>query len=200
MAKGKAYFNRKEEKDRPLGDFYCTPVSLVEVLLNESYFDPKGNYLDPCCGTGAISGYLEKTGRSVEAYDLYMGETKKDFLDETRQFDYMVINPPFSQWDAFVEHAKKLTKRKLAVIGRLNYFACVGRSNSDIWKGLTSVLVPNRMIDFRGAQRDDGLFHVGGLVSAWFVYDKQMYSTDIVLAVLDVQPWAKLGQFKEEEK
>ena len=197
MAKGKKYFNRKELGDRPLGDFYITPTSLPKVLLNNEYFDPKGTYLDPCCGEGAISNLLASTGRAVTAFDLYSGENKRDFFSYNTSHDYIIMNPPFSQFDLFVEHGKNLTKRKMAVIGRMNYFACVGRSRSGIWEGLSSVHVFNRMVDYRGPYREDGKFHVGGLVTAWFVYDKGLSSPDPVLKILNVQEFACLGQFKE---
>lgn len=194
---GKAYLARKNELDRPVGDFYSTPKSLVDVLLKNAYFDPKGSFLEPCSGDNAIVEVLQGYTQNLTAFDLLKGEVKQDFLTYNKSHDYIITNPPFSLWDAFVQHGKKLARRRVAVIGRLNYFATTGRFNSDIWDGLSEVLVFSRMVDYRTPKRDDGLFHVAGLVTAWFIFDKMAAKADATIKVVDVQQWAKLGQLKE---
>ena len=199
MSKGKAYFNRKEEADRPLGDFYSTPMSLVWELNKKIHIPTDMDILEPCAGQGAIVKALQKDGfTNITSFDLYQGENRQDFLTYRKQHDVIYTNPPFSLFDAFVEHGKKLAKRKLIVLGRLNYFASVGRYQKNLWKGLTHVYPFVRMIDYRTPYRDDGLFNVGGLVTGWFVFDKEATNQHPEVHLIDVQPYAKLGQFKEE--
>ena len=67
MNKGKAYANRKPKSERPKGDFYSTPKSLVwaaeDIIKYEfSIFD---FILEPCAGHGAISKELEKMRMDV---------------------------------------------------------------------------------------------------------------------------------------
>lgn len=194
---GKAYLNRKTEAERPLGDFYSTPRSLVKVLLNNNYFDPKASYLEPCMGDEAIASVLREHAQDVTAFDLYKGEVKQDFLTYNKQHDYIITNFPFSIWDECVAHGKKLARRKLVTVGRLNYLACTGRYKSGIWKGLSSIQTFCRMVDYRGSMREDGHFHVGGLVTAWFVWDTGFTGTDPVMKILDVQEFATLGAYKD---
>jgi hypothetical protein len=200
MKKGKAYFNRKEEADRPLGDFYSTPMSLVWELNKRMGLPKDIDILEPCAGQGAIVNALKKDGfTNITSFDLYHGENKQDFLTYEEKHDIIYTNPPFSLFDAFVEHGKKLAKKKLIILGRLNYFASVGRYQRNLWKGLTDLYVFNRMTDFRCPYREDGLFNVGGLVTGFFIFDKCSTNPDPVLRVLDVQKYAKLGAYKEEK-
>ena len=197
---GKAYFNRKEEADRPLGDFYSTPMSLVWEYVRIKSLPKDTDILEPCAGQGAIVKALQKQGyNNVTSFDLYHGDSTQDFLQYNQRHDVIFTNPPFSLFDAFVEHGKKLAKRKLIMLGRLNYFASIGRMQKNLWKGLTDVYPFCRMIDYRTPYREDGLFSVGGLVTGWFVWDKESSNPDPVLHVLDVQKYAKLGAFKEAD-
>jgi hypothetical protein len=207
VSMGKAYHNRKSERERPVGDFYSTPKSLVWALMNQtdelSSFDP---VWEPAAGTGQICEALHKYGIYSKATDLYPGVhyiQKKDFLDEERMtgeeevWGTIMTNPPFSFWDQFVFRALSLARQKVIMLGRLNYFGCVGRSKSGIWDSLKAVYVFNRMVDYRTPDREDGHFHVGGLVTGWFVWGNRGMNSAPTIHVLDVFKYAALGQYKE---
>lgn len=190
--KGKNYFTRN--CFRP-GDLYYTPFSLVWELLKYEDFE---NCLEPASGEGAII-------KAAKNYDncefIREGDIKKgeDFFDSKSWHGDILTNPPFSLWDGFVFHAKKITDGKICMLGKLNYFGCVGRYKSGIWDGLKTVYIFNRYVDYRTPYREDGLFHVGGMATAWFVWDRDQNPINIPeIRILDVQKYAKLGQFKNE--
>ena len=84
------------------------------------------------------------------------------------------------------------------MIGRLNYFGTCSRYQSGIWKNLKAIYCFNRYVDYRTPSRTDGLFCVGGMATAWFLWDKN-YVGDPIIKILDVQRYAKLGNYKGEE-
>jgi hypothetical protein len=117
-----------------------------------------------------------------------------DYLLTSFDFAQIITNPPFNLWDDFVLKAKKETE-KLLVIGRLNYFGTTSRFNNGIWNNLKSVHCFNRYIDYRTPLRNDGLFNVGAMATAWFLWDSNYEGTP-ELNFLDVQNYAKLGNIK----
>ncbi len=57
---GKAYANKKKKSERPKGDFYGTPISLLWELFKKENKNINKWYdvLEPCCGTGNLSNEL----------------------------------------------------------------------------------------------------------------------------------------------
>lgn len=197
--KGKAYANRKRKEDRPEGDFYSTPKSLVWVaseVIAENF--PSAYILEPAEGDRAISEVLEQWKFQVIGNDLYNGRSKYnyDYLlkDFSRVAEYIITNPPFSLWDEFVAKAKTHCK-KFMFIGRLNYFGTASRLKSGLWNNLKMIYPFNRYVDYRTPYREDGLFHVGAMATGWFLWDME-YTGKPMVEVLDVQEYAKLGTFK----
>lgn len=190
MEMGKAYANRKEEKDRPKGDLYHTPKSLVRELLKVENF----NYPWECaCGDGAITDVFKEHGMAFCHTDISTGT---NFLDQTHQHNGDIMtNPPFSLWDDFVMKGKEFTKNKLCLLGRTNYFGTHSRYSEGIWENLSKVYVFNRYVDYQTPKRDDGLFCVGVLCTGWFIWEKG-YTGDPIIKIMDVQKYAKLGQFR----
>jgi hypothetical protein len=192
----KAYLNRKSVDKRPEGDFYSTPKSLVWVYEDVIKKEFSGDLvLEPAAGMGAISEELHHRFLFdvVNSRDIVNGEDYTD-PEQGKEFTQVITNPPFSLWDDFVLKAKTHCK-KFAFIGRVNYFASVGRYEKLLFKNLKSVHVFNRMVDYRTPYRTDGLFHVGGLVTGWFLWDME-YEGKATIEQLDVQTYAKLGAYK----
>lgn len=193
---GKAYANRKPETDRPTGDFYPTPRSLVweikDVILDEFYQHEVT--LEPASGEGVLVEELNKLGYLTYANDLYRGGL--DYLTTNRFNGYSQVftNPPFSLWDSFVRKSKSHAER-IMMIGRLNYLGTNSRSKDDTWKNLKSIYVFNRYVDYQTPSRTDGLFHVGAMATGWFLWDMS-YSGDPTVHIVDVQKYAKLGGYK----
>lgn len=188
--------NKKEL--RPQNDFYCTPFSLTWELLKKQNIKEAW---EPACGQGSISTPLEKNNIDVFCSDI---DSNFDPTNVSRQFFEFTIapkktiisNPPFSLWDPFVFHAKFLEIEKIIFIGKTDYFSAAGRSKSGIWNHLHHVYIFNRKVDYQTPYREDGLFHVGAMTSAWFVWDIG-YEGSPIIDIIDVQQYAKLGQYKK---
>lgn len=199
-SKKKAYANKKPLHQRPLGDFYETPYSLVWRLLDTGEVSGCPGVVDPCAGRGAIVDALDNDPRfkgKIVGFDLYSRMfIEKDIYDiEPDSFDIVVTNFPFTEWDAMVRKSLEIAP-KVITIGRVNYFGTHDRNVTGFWNHLTNVYVFDRMIDYRTPSRTDGLFHVGALVTGWFVFERDVMGPPI-LEVIDVQEYAKLGAFKE---
>lgn len=195
--KGKAYANRREENDRPIGDFYVTPKSLLWTVKEyiENTFPKDESILEPCSGNGAISTELQKWGYHVVTNDLHFGGV--DYL-QNNTFDenkYVLTNPPFSLWDSFVEKAKAHSN-VVMIIGRLNYLSTNSRLHSGIWEELQDILIFSRYVDYQTPYREDGNFHVGAMATGWFVW-KKGYTGKPAISFVDVQKYATLGNFKK---
>jgi hypothetical protein len=196
---GKAYASKKSEKERPESDFYSTPVSLTWELLKLPIIKNINTVLEPACGGNAISDELIKADKIVVSTDIRTGT---DFLNTNKfdiNFDAVITNPPFSLFDKFVTHAKEVAPIVI-MIAKTNFFGAYQRNVNGIWHDLSHVYIFNRQVDYRSPYRDDGLFHVGNLITGWFVWQKEWSDTHGEVwetSIIDVQKYATLGQIKE---
>ena len=189
---GKAYANRKKKEDRPKGDLYHTPFSLVWKLNEVENFN---SVWEPANGWGAISENLPSWTETVEKISDI--ETGTDFLECTNIWEGDIItNPPFDLWDDFVLKAKELAEGRVCMLGRLNYLGTYKRAGKGIWKHLHRVYVFNRYVDYQTPYRTDGNFHLGALCTGWFIWDKTWNEDYFETRQLDVQEYATLGGFK----
>jgi len=199
---GKAYASKKKKADRPIGDGYNTPRSLVWIAEDIIKKEFRGkDILEPCCGKRPISEELEKMGYDVFDNDLYekflLTITTYNYLEQNyfNRWKYIITNPPFTDWDDFVLKAKTHC-RKFMFIGKTDFFSAHKRNVTGLWKHLKYVYIFDRKVDLQGSLRDDGLFHVGMANHAWFLWDMK-YNGEPRIRILDVQKYAKLGQFKK---
>lgn len=90
---------QKELFDRyvPSADVVYTPEQVSRQII--SYLNPSGVCLDPCKGDGAFYKYLPEGA-------LYCEITEgKDFFDFNDKIDWIIGNPPYSNFKEFLEHA-----------------------------------------------------------------------------------------------
>lgn len=186
---GKNYAQRDEVLKN---DLYHTPESLTMLLLKEERFK---RVEEPACGELSIVNPLQDEGYDVVYTDLVHGD---DFLknEAPKKRNDCITNPPFFLWDDFVKKSKELGYRKTAFIGRGNYFGTVDRYSQGIFDSLKKVYFFNRYVDYRTPRRKDGLFHVGAMLTGWFIWERG-YKGKPEINYLDVQPWAKLGGYNE---
>lgn len=191
--KGKAYANKKSKNERPKLDNYHTPQSLVWELLKCESFN---NVLEPACGGDAIVNAMPDD-IECESSDITTG---KSFFDYDEWNGDILTNPPFFLWDKFVKHALNISPKeaKICMLGRMNYFGTHSRNINGVFDHLAKVYIFDRMIDYRTPYRDDGLFHVGAMVTGWFLWDKT-YIGDTIIKRMDVQKYAKLGPYDVDE-
>lgn len=195
--RGKAYANRRAKEERPEGDFYETPRSLVWMLQETGELHGLQNMLDPCAGNGRIVSALRecRPNSTIRGYDLFTGygEGTVDFLDAGQDCPAIVTNFPFSQWDSMIRHALEVSELVIT-IGRLNYFGTHARNVSGLWRNLKRVYAFDRMVDYRTPDREDGCFHVGALVTGWFIFHRKPKKA-ICIEILDVSRYATLGAY-----
>lgn len=178
-SKGKNFSCNNTGK-RKASDFYETPYSMTEQLLNIELFDLNGTTLEPACGKGAITYVLEKHGfRQITSYD-----KERDFLKEKNTFSQIITNPPFSLAFEFIQHAKLVAETKFALLLPLSYLHGKRRLDeiySDELFPLARVYVFCRYPLLGDALRKDGKYRTGMMVYAWFVWDKQHKSNPHIL-------------------
>ena len=180
---GKAFIHSAQSQ-RTAGDLYETPYSLTELLLNEiTCFEPEDTILEPAKGNGAIEKVLRKRFDSVTAYDI-----EKDFFTETGHYDWVFTNPPYNLADRFVEKAREVATKGVIMLLRTNFLSGVQRYRDGRFNELNSVFIFTRMPDLRFPIREDGKFHTGGIVYAWFVWLKG-YDLKPVIHWLDNQDY-----------
>lgn len=189
---GKNFFSRKTKSD-----FFETPYSFTEQLLENEKFDYNRTVLEPACGNGAISKKLEDCfGTKQVFYDRFtLGDfIQRNFLTEkNRNFDYIITNPPFSLWDEFVKKAKEIAKEKFAFLGRLEFLTGISRFKNNLYNDpeypLTKVYIFVRKVNLSYTKeypklRDDGKYPAGMYHYAWFIFEKQdinkLYSNSII--------------------
>ena len=155
------------EKD----DFYATPSESTSALLNVEEF--VGGIYEPCCGQGHIANVLKDIGGyEVEASDLIdrgYGTPRIDFLMERTRRDNIVTNPPYKNALDFAEQAINLSKRKVALLLKLNFLEGVARYKFFKEHPPKTVWVFSQ----RQSLMKNGTPYSGGMMAlAWFVWEK----------------------------
>lgn len=158
---------------RHADDFYATPRSAIEQLLEVEPFD--GAIWEPACGDGAISRVLQERGHEVVSTDLVdrgYGRGGVDFLlEHTALAKNVVTNPPFKLGTDFAKHATYLVTGKVAMLLKIGLLE--GPTREELHKRLARVWVIRRRVTFlkdgKEFSRSNGK---GGIHTyAWFVWD-----------------------------
>lgn len=169
--KGKNFSCNNVSGKRKKSDFYPTPFSLTKQLLERETLE--GSILEPSCGDGAIIKVLNEKGYSnVIGKDLSLGQ---DFLQETKQYDTIITNPPFSLAMEFILKAKELAQKKIIYLLPLSYLHGVERYEKlyqDKEFPLKCLYVFTRYPMLGEPLREDGCYNCGMIVYAWYCWDK----------------------------
>ena len=103
--------------DRNKTDFYPTPpdvtVALLDFLENRHLLRPRWTTIwEPACGNGEMVRVMVDRGYNVYCSDLYPADDTVESVDflttKTSPGSWIITNPPFSQADAFIQHALEL--------------------------------------------------------------------------------------------
>ena len=162
-------FNHRNDREKD--DFYATPATATQALLNVESFN--GAVFEPCCGQGHISEVLLKNGYQVESSDLVdrgYGTPRIDFLMETKQRENIITNPPYGKLAVqFAAHANEIAKNKVALLLKLQFLEGVER------RAFFARTPPARVHVFshRQSLMKNGETFAGGMMAlAWFVWEK----------------------------
>ncbi len=105
------------DKKRPLipcggDDRVYTPPALAERIVN--HFKPTGKALDPCRGKGAFQNLIPNC-------DWCEIDEGIDFLGEQGHWDWIVTNPPWSQFRSFLVKSMQVADNVVFLV-TLNHF------------------------------------------------------------------------------
>lgn len=164
-------FSANNIGQRKKSDFYETPYSITEQLLERETFN--GTILEPACGNGAILNLIDAVGYDIE----------KDFLKETKQYDNIITNPPYSLSFEFITKAKQVAHKKIAFLLPLSYLH--GKKRFDnIWTDkkfpLARIYVFTRYPMLGDKLREDGKYRTGMMVYAWYIWEKSYKEKPII--------------------
>lgn len=168
-------FAGADRSKRNRNDFYQTPFSMTQQLLDNFHISLNSRVLEPSCGKGAIVDVLLNNGiQSVEYSDLSHGI---DFLEmsEDRKYNYVITNPPFSISDKFIEKAMRIANVGIFLLplnylhGKKRYDSLYNNSNFK----LSNVFVFTRYPLLTNELREDGLYKTGMIAYAWYVFKKE---------------------------
>jgi hypothetical protein len=157
---------------RPEMDFYPTSRETVISLLERETF--VGSIWENSCGDGAICRVLNEHGyQDIIATDLAdrgYGEVGHDFITSPYTADNIVMNPPFSMAQQFVELSLKRTTGKVAMLGKLVFLE--GQKRKPFFEAtpLRTVYVFSKRVNFyRNGEK--GNYGSSTMAFAWFVWE-----------------------------
>lgn len=110
----KALFKRKERK----ADIVYTPKWCALDMIN--WYSPSGTILDPCRGGGVFYDNLPETKYWCEIRD------GKDFFDWTKRVDWIISNPPYSNFKEWLNHSFSVADEVVYVIPVSKAFSAYG--------------------------------------------------------------------------
>lgn len=186
--KGKC-FSAVNRGQRKKSDFYQTPYSMTEQLLEYENFDYNKGVLECACGNGAIQKILNRNFKYVIAYDIQKGfYLQKDFLKTNSQESFIITNPPFSLAFEFIQKAKKIATEKFAMLLPLSYLHGQKRYEQKIFLDknypLTKIYVFTRYPLLEDTIMEDGKYRTGMIAYAWYIWenmDKYNYMTKRII-------------------
>lgn len=148
---------------RKKSDFYETPFSMTKQLLEVEKLE--GTVLEPACGNGAISSIVGGVSYDIE----------KGFFNETKNYGTIITNPPYSLAFEFIKKAKTVATEKIIFLLPLSYLHGKRRYD-EIWNDklfpLARIYVFTRYPMLGEKLREDGKYHTGMMVYAWFVWER----------------------------
>lgn len=161
--------------NRECDDFYVTPPSVTGWLLRYEGFAPR--VWECAVGRGDMADVLSEHGYVVRGSDIvdrgYDGVELLDFLEQSEPFDGDIItNPPYKLSTDFVLKALELSKRKVAMLFKIQFAEGIDRFNRlfSKHKPYCIYVFPRRV----GCLKNGETSHSRSAVCyAWFVWDKE---------------------------
>ena len=124
---------------REENDFYATPPSSVEDLLN-NYKIEGNSFYEPCVGQGHISKVLKQhfpNAKIVETDLIYRGVgigdvdfVKTDVLSNVlgnKKVDWVITNPPFKYAKEFIQKSLDITNKGVTMFLKISFLETTSR-------------------------------------------------------------------------
>lgn len=103
-------------------DVVFTPDWLAKQICE--MFPIDGSVLEPCKGEGAFLNHLPKNTDWCEIAE------GRNFYEYNKQVDWIVTNPPYSDYNRFLEHAFSLAKNIVLLVPVAKMFKSMGTLSS----------------------------------------------------------------------
>lgn len=164
MNKVKGYINKNRDKT----DAFFTINWATRLLMENERFD--GKVVEPSCGRGDMS-------EVIKDFNIVVSSDLKDYgYGEIRDFfsmqsaDNIITNPPYSIARKFIEHSLKISKKKVAMLLRLDFLASSGRYEFfREHKPKKILMISKRLPIWNGEQFVGG----GQFDHVWIVWDNE---------------------------
>lgn len=172
------------ETDRANNDFYATPPSVVEMLLEKESFDK--NIWEPAAGLNHITNVLIKNGHTVYATDIIQRLPTieiQDFFTCNKEWDGDIItNPPYTRAGEFVDKAMELIKpgHKLALLLKIQFLE--GKGRRELFKKYPPKVIyvsTSRFACVKNGNFTNSL-NASAVCYAWFVWEKGFTGDPII--------------------
>ena len=89
-------------------DVVFTPEHIAQDMVQ--FFNPTGKILDPCKGDGVFLKFLPPKTDWCEIRE------GKDFYHYTQKVDWIISNPPYSDYSNWLSHSMKIAKNIVYLI------------------------------------------------------------------------------------
>ena len=89
-------------------DVVFTPDKVAKFLVE--LFNPEGKILEPASGEGVFLRYLPK---NTEWCEITKG---RDFFDYNKKVDWIITNPPYSNFNKFLAHSFELAENVVFLV------------------------------------------------------------------------------------
>lgn len=104
-------------------DVVMTPKELCKNIVD--YFNPVGNVLEPCKGSGNFLDVLSKHPKVLDIDWCEITEGR-DFFDYAKKRDWIITNPPYSIMRKFLQHSMEIADN-VVFLAPLNHFMLTAR-------------------------------------------------------------------------
>ena len=115
------YLQNKYAKINP-NDVVFTPDWLAEMICK--MFPIDGKVLEPCKGEGSFLKFLPKNTDWCEITD------GRNYYDYNQKVDWIVTNPPYSDFNRFLEHSFNLSENIVILVPIAKMFKSMGTLKS----------------------------------------------------------------------
>jgi hypothetical protein len=152
-------------------DTLFTPPNAVRALLTVEKFEGVG--WDPASGSGNISQcfYPPLISSDISVEPWVFGIKGIDFLDQYRQVDFIITNPPFLLATAFAKHALKCAK-KVALLLRIQFLESQSRYKFFLENPPSTVYIPSGRIKCYSPSYKGNSKGISSQSLAWFVWNR----------------------------
>lgn len=172
-------FSKNNQGQRRAGDFYQTPYSMTEHLVQwlKKRTRRINTVLEPACGEMAVVNVLMRHDELFKTWIYYDLDDGVNFLEETDKYDWIITNPPFTLSTEFIDKCKRVAKKGFALLMPIEYLHGKERYEKFYKEAngfpLTNVIVFTRRAMLTDEVRDDGKYDTGMVTWCWYVWERK---------------------------